>query len=358
MMTQHPSSWIAKWKYSGALPLLLLALLVFSFRSKESSTRFPVTTNSTSEISLDANNVPPGTVHVTVGGKMLKENEDYTIDYKNGRIKILNPDYLQPNTPINVSFEDDSLFNFNKEVMPGLRDNTEQPIFPGCEKLNLMEIADCSQKKLFEYIADHLKYPEELKAAKVEGKVYIGFVITSNGYVAEVKVNRSLHPSADKAALDVVNSMNENVGKWTPGTKEGKPVNMEMVLPISFVLGITKNEQGTTALELGNKENEPYTYVERMPQFPDGQEAMYTFINSSIQYPETAKKNGISGHVIVQFVVSKDGEIQNAKVIRGIGGGCNEEALRVVNSMPKWSPGIHEGRNVPVTFTLPIKFVL
>jgi protein TonB len=106
------------------------------------------------------------------------------------------------------------------------------------------------------------------------------------------------------------------------------------------------------------KEEEPFTYVEQMPSFPDGQEAMYKFIYDRIKYPAIARENGISGQVIVQFVVSKDGTIKNAKVVRGIGGGCNEEALRVVNEMPQWKPGKHNGRAVPVTFTLPIKFVL
>ena len=106
------------------------------------------------------------------------------------------------------------------------------------------------------------------------------------------------------------------------------------------------------------KEEEPFAYVEQMPTFPDGQEAMYKYIYEKIKYPAIARENGIAGQVIVQFVVSKEGDIQKAKVVRGIGGGCNEEALRVVNGMPRWKPGKHNGRAVPVTFTLPIKFVL
>ena len=85
---------------------------------------------------------------------------------------------------------------------------------------------------------------------------------------------------------------------------------------------------------------------------------MYKYIYDTMQYPAEAREKKISGQVIVQFVVSAEGEIQNAKVVRGIAGGCNEEALRIVNSMPTWNPGMHNGRNVPVTFTLPIKFVL
>lgn len=106
------------------------------------------------------------------------------------------------------------------------------------------------------------------------------------------------------------------------------------------------------------KEEEVFTFVEQMPTFPDGTEAMYKYIYQQIKYPAIARENGISGQVIIQFVVSKDGDIQKAHVVRGIGGGCNEEALRVVNGMPKWKAGKHNGRAVPVTFTLPIKFVL
>lgn len=105
-------------------------------------------------------------------------------------------------------------------------------------------------------------------------------------------------------------------------------------------------------------EEKPFTYVEQMPSFPDGTEAMYKYIYEHIKYPAIARENGISGQVIVQFVVSKEGDITKAKVVRGLGGGLSEEALRVVNGMPRWKPGKHNGRAVPVTFTLPIKFVL
>ncbi len=122
--------------------------------------------------------------------------------------------------------------------------------------------------------------------------------------------------------------------------------------------GLLEPEPAPAVIEEAPKEEEPFTYVEQMPSFPDGTEAMYKYIYDKIKYPAIARENGISGQVIVQFVVSKEGDISKAKVVRGIGGGCNEEALRVVNGMPKWKPGKHNGRAVPVTFTLPIKFVL
>ncbi len=360
MMTQQPSSWIAKWKYTGALPLLFLALLLFSFRSKESNMPLLEKTSSSSDISLDASNIPPGSVRVTVDGHLLKENEDYIIDYSLGRLRIVNPTYLQPNTPINISFEDDA------QSKPGLLDNTEQPIFPGCEKLNLMEIADCSHKKLFEYVGQHLKYPESMKSARIEGKVYVTFAITTNGFVAEARITKSLNPSADEAALEVVNSLNGNVGKWTPGTKEGIPVTMDMVLPISFVLGTSPDKtsnpdsttQGAATMNPSTQKEELKTNIETMPSFPGGQEEMYRFIFTNIKYPVQARKKNISGTVILQYIVAKDGDLENVKVVRGIGGGCDEEAMRVVNLMPKWNPGVSDGIPVDVTFTLPIKFVL
>ncbi|MBK8832167.1 MAG: energy transducer TonB [Saprospiraceae bacterium] len=129
--------------------------------------------------------------------------------------------------------------------------------------------------------------------------------------------------------------------------------------PIQKPNGIDKTSDSLKdSTDSEESEAEPFAYVEKMPTFPGGQEAMYMHIYNELKYPAEAKESGISGQVIVQFVVSKEGEIQKAKVVRGIGGGCNEEALRIVSSMPKWNPGMHNGRTVPVTFTLPIKFSL
>lgn len=102
----------------------------------------------------------------------------------------------------------------------------------------------------------------------------------------------------------------------------------------------------------------PFTYVEQMPEFPDGLKAMYEYINKESRYPSIARDNRISGTVVLQFVVSKEGDLKNIKVVKGFGGGLNEEAVRVVSGMPRWKPGRHNGKPVPVTYTLPFKFVL
>ena len=98
--------------------------------------------------------------------------------------------------------------------------------------------------------------------------------------------------------------------------------------------------------------------VEDEPQFPGGMEALMKYLSENIKYPEQAKKENIQGRVYVTFVVEKDGSITDAKVLRSIGGGCDEEALRVVNAMPKWEPGKLQGTPVRVQFNLPIVFKL
>ena len=98
--------------------------------------------------------------------------------------------------------------------------------------------------------------------------------------------------------------------------------------------------------------------VEVDPEFPGGMEAFYKYLAENVHYPEQAKKEQIQGRVFITFVVEKDGSISSAKVLRGIGGGCDEEALRVVNAMPKWTPGKMRGEVVRVNYNLPITFKL
>jgi protein TonB len=106
------------------------------------------------------------------------------------------------------------------------------------------------------------------------------------------------------------------------------------------------------------EEPEIFTIVEEMPEFPGGTEKLYEFLAKNIKYPQMAKDAGIQGVVFVNFIVYEDGHIGDIKVLRGIGGGCDEEAIRVVKKMPKWKPGKQRGKAVRVSFNLPIRFVL
>lgn len=101
-----------------------------------------------------------------------------------------------------------------------------------------------------------------------------------------------------------------------------------------------------------------FVVVESMPEFPGGYEALMKYLQQNLKYPALAKEMGIKGRVFLSFVVERDGSVTDIIVLRGIGGGCDEEAIKVVERMPKWKPGTQRNQPVRVQFNLPIKFTL
>ena len=139
----------------------------------------------------------------------------------------------------------------------------------------------------------------------------------------------------------------------------------EAILPFPFVGDASPaekreeyvlSEEGIEAARRAR--NQVFTVVEVMPEFPGGQGALLKFLATNVRYPESAVKNGIEGRVSCAFVVGKDGAISEAEVIRGVSPELNEEALRVINSMPVWSPGKQRGKVVNVKYTVPVTFRL
>jgi protein TonB len=106
------------------------------------------------------------------------------------------------------------------------------------------------------------------------------------------------------------------------------------------------------------EEAQIFTVVESMPDFPGGDAARIKYLNENIKYPQMARESGIQGRVFVTFVVEKDGSVTDVRVLRGIGGGCDEEAIRVIKNMPKWNAGKQRGKPVRVQFNMPILFKL
>jgi protein TonB len=105
-------------------------------------------------------------------------------------------------------------------------------------------------------------------------------------------------------------------------------------------------------------EEEIFMIVEQVPEYPGGDEARLNFLRNNVKYPQMAREAGIQGTVYVSFTVEKDGGITQVKIMRGIGGGCDEEAIRVTKMMPKWKAGKQRGKEVRVSYNMPIKFTL
>jgi protein TonB len=122
---------------------------------------------------------------------------------------------------------------------------------------------------------------------------------------------------------------------------------------ITAVMQVSDNKE-----EAEKEETPVFFIVEEMPDFPGGQLALRKFIASAIKYPVIAQENGIQGKVFVNFVVEKDGSVTKATISRGVDPSLDKEALRVVNSLPKWKPGKQGGKAVRVSYTVPINFVL
>jgi protein TonB len=127
-----------------------------------------------------------------------------------------------------------------------------------------------------------------------------------------------------------------------------------------YVISLNANAQGIPPLSSQEDHNDKniYTVVEEMPAFPGGDRGLVAYLAENIKYPPVAIEAGVTGTVFITFVIGKDGKVENVKVLRGIGGGCDDEAVRVVSNMPAWLPGKQRGQPVMVQFNLPIKFSL
>ena len=142
--------------------------------------------------------------------------------------------------------------------------------------------------------------------------------------------------------------------------EDDKEITNELVVDAE-VKEETKNIEITPVVveeEEEEEEQQIFTVVENDPEFPGGMDALYKYLAQNIKYPQLARDNNITGRVYVTFVVERDGSITGCRVLRDIGGGCGQEAIRVVKSMPKWTPGKQRGKAVRVQFNLPVNFNL
>jgi len=133
------------------------------------------------------------------------------------------------------------------------------------------------------------------------------------------------------------------------------------LLSLFFVFKVNSalSQIDSTLLDSGkNSTTRIFTIVENKAEFPGGYNAMIDYISANITYPKKAKKKKIEGKVYIQFIVRADGKVIETKIIKGIGAGCDEEALRVVKKMPMWKPATQKGEPVNMYFNLPISFKL
>ena len=215
------------------------------------------------------------------------------------------------------------------------------------------------EQAMMKYVAENIKYPQAAKDKNISGRVFVGFVIEKDGSVSNVKVVRGIGGGCDEEAARVIKEM----PKWKPGMQKGKPVRVNYMMPIFFKLddgqpAKTVKKEKASNPDMTPDKNGVYQIVEEMPQFPGGEKGMMEFVTKNIAYPQEARDKEIEGRVFVRFVIEKDGSVSDVKVAKGIGGGCDEEAVRVVKAMPKWIPGKQDDKPVRVSYTMPFFFKL
>jgi TonB family protein len=197
------------------------------------------------------------------------------------------------------------------------------------------------------YIAEHLRYPDSALRNNIEGKVLVRFVVNENGTVSDLMLLSNVRGGCNKEALRLI----QNMPAWTPGKQNGNPVKVLFNLPVEFNLKSYQSlsQKATDSLSL------PRRHEDDAPFSPFD---IGLYLRTNLHYPQAARENGISGRVLIKFVVNENGAISDCQVVNGPGGGLNGEALKVVKNMPAWIPAIQNGKPVKVYFTLPVKFIL
>lgn len=221
----------------------------------------------------------------------------------------------------------------------------QMPKFPGGEQA------------LRKYFEESIVYPAIAKENGIKGRVFVTYVVNKEGKVERAKVIRGIDPSLDKEALRVVEAM----PNWEPGYQRGKKVNVSYTFPVNF--GVTE-ELDTNRFEYQGKKatilspQKEFNKIEEMPKFPGGQMALRKHLAQNVKYPKEAQLKNITGKVYVTFVVTKQGMVDSVRIAKGVAPSLDEEAIRVVKTLPKWEPGKNDGKPVHVTYTVPINFDL
>ncbi len=224
----------------------------------------------------------------------------------------------------------------------------EMPQFPGCE-----EVADpgkrnlCSQKKMLAFIYENVKYPKEAREAGTEGMVVVSFIVEKDGSIADAEIVRSIGSGCDEEVLRVVYLM----PNWKPGKQNGKKVRVHYNLPVKFKLDddskkIEKNYLGIDIPPAFQgcehlSGNERQACTSKMAKH---------FIAQNVNFSEKAVKESISDILLANFTIGADGIVKDVELEQRLGNGCDEEVIRTIKNMPKWTPAEKGGKPTEVVF--------
>ena len=216
------------------------------------------------------------------------------------------------------------------------------------------------KEEMKRFLHDHLVYPTEDMKRKWEGTVKLNFVVTKEGKTENIKVIESVSTDVDKEAVRLLKLID-----WIPSRKEGELVNVDYSLSIPFSVSKYKKQVKERGFDTPLYTDMPvdtslgiYEKGERSPEFNVPDKTFSEFVYANLEYPEAATRQNIEGNVKLSFVVEPNGRVSDIKILNGgIGGGCNNEAIRVIG-LTKWKPAINEGKYVRYRMSFTMSFAV
>ena len=278
------------------------------------------------------------------GIKELPRLDDAVLDALNKAIASRQKDYTEADSILGSDLPEDK-----KILLPRMCDRMAQ--FPGDEH---------GRNKYWEWLDKNIRYPKAAAAKGIEGSVFLSFTVCADGAIKDISINdmgNATDESLKKEAIRLFSSM----PRWTPATYKGKPVNTRDFGIVYFKLP-KKEVRDKSQKPTVSDTPEEYIYdmkgIPVAPIFKGGGQGLEKWIQENLQYPADAAKAKIEGRVIVEFVIDKNGAVTNPRVVRGINDVFNNEALRVIKSLPRWTPGQAHGKPANTRYTYPVTFRL
>ncbi len=266
--------------------------------------------------------------------------------------------------PLSVSAIQLSFFSKNPSSNNSLTKQRETPPTSGTDKIvkepDIDPMFTGGTAAMHKFITSTLNYPKEAIEKNIEGLVVYTFVVEKDGTLSNFNLIHRADPMLDAEALRILKAM----PPWRPAKYKGEAVRAETYVPMYFKINKNRrtaktNSQGssTAKTDLDIIANEEiFSIVDQMPQYPGGEKKLTEFLSNRIIYPSQALQNGIEGRILCSFIVAKDGTVSNIEVLQSPNPELSDEAVRVLSMMPKWNPGINNGEKVNVKCVLPIDF--
>ncbi len=231
----------------------------------------------------------------------------------------------------------------------------EMPRFPACEQLDTT-IAfknQCAQQSLLKFMYQYIVYPQEAREQELEGQVVVSFVVEKDGSISQPKILKDIGGGAGLEVLRVVQEMNEAGIAWVPGMKNGAPVRAQFTLPIRFEL-----EEAKPYVLAGR--DTIYIETEKPLEFEGGTEALTSYLEQEVKYPEEGYDSCMVGRIEIQILVRPDGNVRILDLTdyNDLGFDFWYAAIAASTSTSgMWEPAVYEGRKVTTAFDLSLPFL-